>query len=89
MSTSGRFSIRDDIVSYGRFPAGRKSRYSVTAGTQVRVLPCRLAIKKARFGVLEVDELTVRKLRVVEREGPISVAEGIMSPSNSSARSPG
>jgi hypothetical protein len=30
----------------------------------------RLAIKKARSGALEVDELTVRKLRVVEREGP-------------------
>ena len=28
----------------------------------------RLVIKKARFGVLEVDELTVRKLRVLERE---------------------
>jgi hypothetical protein len=27
----------------------------------------RLVIKKARFGVLEVDELTVRKLRVFER----------------------
>ena len=32
----------------------------------------RLVIKKARFSALEVDELTVRKLRVVEREGPIS-----------------
>ena len=32
----------------------------------------RLTIKKARFGALEVDELTARKLRVVEREGPIS-----------------
>ncbi|MGA2637837.1 hypothetical protein [Methylocella sp.] len=28
----------------------------------------RLVIKKARFGALEVDELTVRRLRVVERE---------------------
>ncbi len=30
----------------------------------------RLVIKKARFGALEVDELTVRRLRVVEREKP-------------------
>ena len=30
----------------------------------------RLVIKKARFSALEVDELTVRRLRVVEREGP-------------------
>ncbi len=28
----------------------------------------RLVIKKARFGALEVDELTVRRLRVIERE---------------------
>jgi hypothetical protein len=28
----------------------------------------RLVIKKARFGALEVDELTVRRLRVVEHE---------------------
>ena len=28
-----------------------------------------LVIKKARFGALEVDELTVRKLRVVEQDG--------------------
>ena len=28
----------------------------------------RMVIKKARFGVLEVDELTVRKLRVFEHE---------------------
>jgi hypothetical protein len=32
----------------------------------------RLVIKKARLGALEVDELTVRKLRVVERDGPIA-----------------
>jgi hypothetical protein len=30
----------------------------------------RLVIKKARFGVLEVDELTVRRLHVVDHEGP-------------------
>jgi hypothetical protein len=30
----------------------------------------RLTIRKARFGVLEVDELTVRKLRVVEHQRP-------------------
>lgn len=30
----------------------------------------RLSIKKARFGAIEVDELTVRKLRVVEHDGP-------------------
>jgi hypothetical protein len=28
-----------------------------------------LVIKKARFAALEVDELTVRRLRVLEREG--------------------
>ncbi len=31
----------------------------------------RLVIKKARFGTLEVDELTVRKLRIVELDGSI------------------
>jgi hypothetical protein len=30
----------------------------------------RLVIKKARFGALEVDELTVRSLRVAEHQGP-------------------
>jgi hypothetical protein len=29
-----------------------------------------VTVKKARFQALEVDELTVRKLRVLEREGP-------------------
>jgi hypothetical protein len=29
----------------------------------------RLAIKRAHFGALEVDDLVVRKLRVMEREG--------------------
>jgi hypothetical protein len=35
-----------------------------------RVVVARLVIKKARFGALEVDELTVRRLRVVEHERP-------------------
>ncbi len=35
-----------------------------------RLVVGRLVIKKARFGALEVDELTVRTLRVVEHEGP-------------------
>jgi hypothetical protein len=35
-----------------------------------RIAVGRLAIKKARLGALEVDELTVRKLRVVERDEP-------------------
>jgi hypothetical protein len=35
-----------------------------------RLVVGRLVIKKARFGVLEVDELTVRRLRVVEHDGP-------------------
>ena len=30
----------------------------------------RLVIRKARFGTLEVDELTVRRLRVLERDAP-------------------
>ena len=37
-----------------------------------RIAVGRLVIKKARFGVLKVDELTVRKLRVLERDGPIA-----------------
>jgi hypothetical protein len=37
-----------------------------------RVAVGRLVIKKARFGALEVDELTVRRLHVVEPEGPPS-----------------
>ena len=37
-----------------------------------RIAIGRLAIKKARFGTLHVDELTVRKLRVLERDGPIT-----------------
>jgi hypothetical protein len=32
----------------------------------------RLVIKKARFGALEVDELTVRKWRVVDHDGPLA-----------------
>jgi hypothetical protein len=35
-----------------------------------RIAVGRLVIKKARFGALELDELTVRKLRVVERDEP-------------------
>jgi hypothetical protein len=37
-----------------------------------RLVVGRLVIKKARFGVLQVDELTVRKLRVVDHNGPVS-----------------
>src|SRR5215469_1855075 len=37
-----------------------------------RIAVGRLTIKKARFGAIEVDELTVRKLRVVEEERPSS-----------------
>jgi hypothetical protein len=32
----------------------------------------RLVIKKARFGAIEVDELTVRKLHIAQHEGPTS-----------------
>src|SRR5262249_10414944 len=35
-----------------------------------RVAPARMTVKKARFQALEVDELTVRKLRVREYDGP-------------------
>jgi hypothetical protein len=40
-----------------------------------RLVVGRLAIKKARFGALEVDELIVRRLRVVEtcRVDPVVV----------------
>lgn len=34
-----------------------------------RVALGRLVVKKARFATLEVDELVVRKLRVVDRAG--------------------
>ena len=34
----------------------------------------RLAIGRARFGAIEVDELTVRKLRVLERDDLIKTA---------------
>jgi hypothetical protein len=37
-----------------------------------RLVVGRLVIKKARFGALEVDELTVRKMRIVEHQGPTS-----------------
>ena len=37
-----------------------------------RIAVGRLVIKKARFGTLEVDELTVRKLHVVEHAEPRS-----------------
>jgi hypothetical protein len=30
----------------------------------------RLTVRKAQFGTLEVDDLTVRRLRVVEPQGP-------------------
>jgi hypothetical protein len=46
-----------------------------------RLLVGRLVIKKARFGALEVDELTVRKLRVVEASG----ADPLMPPKVSAA----
>jgi hypothetical protein len=32
----------------------------------------RLTIRKAQFGSLEVDELTVRRLRIIEPQGPNS-----------------
>jgi len=35
-----------------------------------RIAIGRMIIKKARFGALEVDDLTVRKLRVIEHEEP-------------------
>jgi hypothetical protein len=35
-----------------------------------RLAVSRMAIKKARFDVLEVDELTVRRLRVLDYDGP-------------------
>jgi hypothetical protein len=38
----------------------------------IGVVVGRLVNKKARFGALEVDELTARKLRVVEYDGPRS-----------------
>jgi hypothetical protein len=37
-----------------------------------RLVVGRLVIKKARFGALDVDELTVHRLRVVEHEKPNS-----------------
>jgi hypothetical protein len=49
-----------------------------------RLLVGHLVIKKASFGALEVDELTVRKLRVVETSG----ADPLMSHSVSAEREP-
>jgi hypothetical protein len=37
-----------------------------------RVAVGRMTIRKARFGALEVDELTVRRLHIVEHDGPKS-----------------
>ena len=45
-------------VAFGAFAIG-----AVAIG---RLAVGRLVIKKARFGALEVDELTVRRLRVLE-----------------------
>jgi hypothetical protein len=36
----------------------------------LRLAVGRLTIRKARFGALEVDELTVRRLRVIQHQGP-------------------
>ena len=49
-----------------------------------RLLVGHLVIKKASFGALEVDELTVRKLRVVET----SSADPLMPPTVSAERGP-
>ena len=49
-----------------------------------RIAVGRMVIKKARFGTLEVNELTVRKLRVVETSG----ADPLMSHSVSAEREP-
>jgi hypothetical protein len=48
-------------VAFGAFAIG-----AVAIG---RLAVGRLVIKRARFGALEVDELTVRRLRVLEHEG--------------------
>jgi hypothetical protein len=37
-----------------------------------RLMISRLMVRKAQFGSLEVDELTVRRLRVIEPQGPKS-----------------
>jgi hypothetical protein len=37
-----------------------------------RLTISRLMVRKAQFGSLEVDELTVRRLRVIEPQGPKS-----------------
>ena len=39
-----------------------------------RLAVARVTVKKARFQSLEVDELTVRRLRVLEREDPPAAA---------------
>ena len=61
VSTANRLALAVGAVAVGAVAIG-----AVAIG---RLLVGRLEIKKARFRALEVDELTVRKLRVVYTSG--------------------
>ncbi len=54
-------------LALGAAAAGAVAIGAVAIG---RLAVGRLVVKKARFGTLEVDELTVRRLRVLERDAP-------------------
>jgi hypothetical protein len=60
-ATASLLAVALGAVAFGAFAIG-----AVAIG---RLAVGRLVIKRARFGALEVDELTVRKLRVLEHEG--------------------
>ena len=76
VSTASRLALAVGAAALGAVAVG-----AMAIG---RLLVGRLVIKKARFGALEVDELTVRKLRVVETSG----ADPLMPPTVFAEREP-
>jgi hypothetical protein len=76
VSTTSRLALAVGAAALGAVAVG-----AMAIG---RLLVGRLVVKKARFGALEVDELTVRKLRVVEASG----ADPLMPPRLSAQRDP-
>jgi hypothetical protein len=75
-STASRLALAAGAAAFGAIAIG-----AVAIG---RLLVGHLVVKKARFGVLEVDELTVRKLRVVETSG----TDPVVPPKVSAEREP-
>jgi hypothetical protein len=76
VSTASRLALAAGAAALGAVAVG-----AVAIG---RLLVGRLEIRKARFGALEVDELTVRKLRVVVT----SSADSLMPPTVSAEPEP-